>query len=91
MTLMGLRGQYILYAAGTLVGDLVLFVILYCCKLPGWLCIIISFGVGATGVSICARLSRRYGVYGYMKKRARRRIPPYLRCRSRKLFTNLKH
>ena len=85
----GLQGQYIILAALGLVGDLFLFVILYCCKLPPWICITIAFLAGAILLSTCIRMSAHYGQYGLLKKRAARRIPPYLRCRSRKIFTNL--
>jgi Domain of unknown function (DUF4133) len=87
MTIKGLKGQYILIAAGALIGDLFLFIILYCCKVPPWICIGIAFGLGAAALSTAFRMSQRYGVHGWKKKRARRRAPDYLRCRSRRLFT----
>jgi hypothetical protein len=90
LSLYGFKGRYILLAGAGLVGDLLLFVILYCCKLPSVLCILIVLGLGAIILTACARLSQRYGHYGLLKKRSRQRVPPDFRCRSRKLFTNLK-
>jgi hypothetical protein len=84
----GLQGQYILIAAAGLVGDLFLFILLYCCHAPAWLCVVIALGGGAAFLSVCVGLSRKYGVYGLKKLKARRRLPPYIRCRSRQSFTN---
>jgi hypothetical protein len=85
----GIEGFYVLIAAAGLVGDLLLFVILYCCHLPGILCIGIGAGVGAATVSTTARLSRTYGIHGLRKKKARRRVPVCIRWKSRRLFTHL--
>jgi Domain of unknown function (DUF4133) len=91
MSFKGLKGQYIIVTAGALVSDLLLFVILYCCKVPSWICIGIAFGLGAGAVSIGFRLNQRYGIHGLKKKRVRRRAPAFIRCRSRQLFTTLNH
>jgi hypothetical protein len=90
MTFGGLVEQYILYAAVGLVGDLLLFVVLYCCKAPPWFCIPFALLAGAAIFLINLRLSQRYGIHGLLKKRARRRVPRYIQWKSRQLFFNLK-
>jgi Domain of unknown function (DUF4133) len=85
----GIQGIYLLFAGAGLVGDLLLFVILYCCNTPALLCIGIGAGVGAATVSTTSRLSRTYGTHGLGKKKARRRIPISVRWKSRRLFTHL--
>jgi len=89
MSFKGIQGQYMLQAAAGLVGDLLLFVILYCCHTPAIVCIGIALGVGAATVSTTSRLSRTYGTHGLRKKKARRRIPICVRWKSRRLFTQL--
>jgi hypothetical protein len=86
----GFVEQYILYAAIGCIADLFLFVILYCCKSPPWFCVPFALLAGAANLLINLRLSQRYGVYGLMKKRARRRVPHYIQWKSRQLFLNLK-
>jgi hypothetical protein len=87
MTYKGLQGQYILIAAGALIGDLFLFIILYCCKLPPLICIGIALGLGAGSISISFRLSKRYGAHGLKKVRSRRHAPAIIRYRP--LFNSL--
>ena len=87
----GLKGQYILIAAAGLIGDLLLFILLYCCRTPAWICLPVALAAGAGVLSICIRLSSKYGVYGLQKLKARRRVPPCIRCRSRRSFTQLNH
>jgi hypothetical protein len=83
----GLQGQYILVAAAGLFADLFLFIMLYCCHAPAWICVAVALGGGASVLSACIGLSRRYGVHGLQKIRARRRLPQCIRCRSRRSFT----
>jgi C4-dicarboxylate transporter len=85
----GIEGPYLLMAAAGLIGDLLLFVILYCCHIPAIICIGIAVGAGAITVSTTSRLSRTYGAHGLLKKKARRRIPTSVRWKSRRLFTQL--
>ena len=83
----GLQGQYIMIAAAGLIGDLFLFVVLYFCRVPAWCCAIIVLAVGAGILSACMSVSRKYGIHGIRKWRARRRVPASIRCRSRRSFT----
>jgi Domain of unknown function (DUF4133) len=85
----GIQGSYLLIAGAGLVGDLLLFVILYCCHTPAIVCIGIAAGVGAASVSTTSRLSRTYGTHGLRKKKARRRVPVCVRWKSRRLLTHL--
>jgi hypothetical protein len=85
----GIQGSYLLLTAASLVSDLLLFVILYCCHTPAIVCIAVAAGIGAATVSTTNRLSRIYGIHGLRKKRARRRLPDYVRWKSRRLFTHL--
>ena len=85
----GILGTYLLLAAAGLVGDLLLFVILYCCHTPAIVCIGIAAAVATVTVSTTSRLSRTYGIHGLRKKKARRRIPNFIRWKSRRLFTHL--
>ena len=75
MTFKGLCAQYILYAAALLVSDLVVFVILYISGLSSWICLPLTFATGLGGLAWIYRLSRTYGAFGLLKKRARRRVP----------------
>jgi hypothetical protein len=86
----GVKAQYLIMAAAALVGDLLLFVILYICGVNSWIDILIAFGLGATALSGALRLSRKYGEYGLMKRAARKRVPRHIRCLSRSSFLQLK-
>jgi hypothetical protein len=83
----GLQGQYILIAAAGLIADLFLFILLYCCHVPAWFCVAIALGAGAGILSACIGFSRKYGIHGLRKLKARRRLPSCIRCRSRRSFT----
>ena|SRR6186713_453919 len=86
----GLHGQYILLAGGILVGDLVFFVILYLVRISSWICVPLCLGLGAFGLAAIYRLSKTYGVHGWAKKRAARKLPACIHQRSRTTFTTLK-
>ncbi len=83
----GLQGQYIVIAAAGLIVDLFLFVLLYCCHTPAWICVAIALGAGAGILSACIGFSRKYGIHGLQKLKARRGLPSCIRCRSRRSFT----
>ena len=85
----GFRAQYILIAAGSLVGNLLLFVILYICGVTPWVCISLAFGLSALTLWITAGLSRRFGTHGLMKYFAHRSLPKEIRCKSRHEFLDL--
>ncbi len=90
ITFKGVKAQYIGYLAGTLVALLILFAVLYICGLNTYICLIVVFGSGSVAVTRIFRLSHTYGQHGLMKRNARRRLPDYLKFRSRKIFIQLK-
>ncbi|MDO6433286.1 DUF4133 domain-containing protein [Flavitalea sp. BT771] len=85
----GLKAQYILYAGGILVGDILLFAILYICRVNSWVCVGVSFGLGGGGITMLYKSCKKYGEHGLAKKRAAGKVPPSIRCHSRSLFTDL--
>jgi hypothetical protein len=86
----GLVGRYIFLAAGSLIGDLLLFILLYICGTPHWFCIALCFGLGALVLWGSYALSRKFGEHGLMKVMARKGLPTCIRYNSRKIFLNLK-
>jgi len=86
----GLKGQYILYAGCILVSDILLFAILYICRVDSWICVLLSFGIGSGGVTILYRTCKKYGPNGWTKKKAAGKLPSSIRCESRAIFTQLK-
>ncbi len=91
MLFKGFRAQYIVLAALGLIGDLLLFVLLYCCRAPPSLCMATAFVVGGSVLWIAAWLSRTFGAHGLMKHFASKSIPTHIRCRSRRIFLHLKN
>ena len=86
----GLKAQYIAYLAIGLVVLLVGFAVLYICGLSLWVILPLILGLG-TGLFFCVfRLSHRFGEHGLSKHFAKKQLPEYIQCRSRKLFINLK-
>ena len=82
----GLRAQYIWWLGGVVIGAMILFAILYIIGVSAYLCIPLVGGLGAVGVSRVYRMSRRYGEYGLMKRRAQASVPKVIHARSRRLF-----
>lgn len=85
----GLKAQYILYAGGVLVGDIFLFAILYICRVDSWACLFISFALGGGGVTMIYKYCKKYGQYGWAKKRAAERLPFSVRCSGLSIFSQL--
>lgn len=86
----GLKAQYIAYLAIGLVVLLVTFAVLYICGLSLWINLPLIVGLGS-GLSVTSvRLSHRFGEHGLAKHLARKQLPEFVRCRSRKLFIKLK-
>ena len=86
----GLKAQYIWYLAGAVLGNLILFAILYIAWVCSWLCVLIALGLGTASVMGVYRMSQAYGEFGLMKKKAAKHIPKSLRSYSRKGFIRLK-
>lgn len=89
MEFRGLKAQYIWYLAAALLGALFLFAALYLAGLSVFVLAPLTVGIGGVMVKRVYGMSRKYGQYGLMKKRARKGVPGSLRCRSRKCFINL--
>jgi hypothetical protein len=85
----GLKAQYIWYLGVGLVILLILFALLYICRVNTIICLII---VGLAGTYLFMhfnKLSRRYGQYGMMKALAKKNIPAVIKSYSRKIFTKV--
>jgi len=82
----GLRAQYIWWLGGVVIGGMVVFAMLYIIGVSAYFCIALVGGLGAAGIARVYRMSRQYGEYGLMKRRARASVPKVIHARSRKLF-----
>jgi hypothetical protein len=87
----GFSGHYIVLAAFALIGDLLLFVVLYICRIPPWLCTLIAFGLGTASLLLIARLSRRFGAHGLEQYLDARHQPRSIRFEQRTTFIYLKN
>jgi len=85
----GLKGQYIWYLGGGLVGLLLLFAMLYICGVNPFICLVLILLIGIGLFMQVYRLSHKYGEYGMMKKIAKRGIPQSVKVYSRKTFIRL--
>ncbi|HEX5170833.1 MAG TPA: DUF4133 domain-containing protein [Cyclobacteriaceae bacterium] len=86
----GLKAQYLVYLALGLVALLVLSAVLYIAGINMFVCLVVTVVLGATLFMTVYRLSDRYGQHGLLKKMAKRAIPDFIRCSSRKPFLQLK-
>ena len=86
----GLKAQYIAYLAVGLVFLLIGFAVLYISGLSLFIILPVIFGTGGGLIFTVFSLSHKYGEHGLMKYFAKRRLPHYLRFKSRRLFTQLK-
>ncbi len=87
----GLKAQYIAYLAVGLVFLLIAFAILYISGVSLILVLPLIFGLGTSLFIATYKLSHRFGEHGLMKYFAKRKLPAYLKFRSRRLFTSLKY
>ncbi|GGC42597.1 hypothetical protein GCM10011386_38550 [Parapedobacter defluvii] len=86
----GLKGQYIGYLAGGLVGLLLLFAGMYLIGTDLYICLPVVAVLGTALFIGVNRLSHRFGQHGLMKYFARKGMPQYLKSRSRRIYTTLK-
>src|ERR1700749_4014618 len=82
----GLKAQYIAYLAIGLVVLLIGFAVLYICGLSLWITLPLIIGLGTALFFSVFRLSHRFGEHGLSKHFAKKQLPDFIRCRSRKLF-----
>jgi len=87
----GLKAQYIAYLAIGLVVLLVSFAILYICGLSIWFILPLVLGLGTSLFTIVFRVSHRFGEHGLSKHFAKKQLPDFIQCRSRKIFIHLKN
>ena len=87
--LLGIKGPFILLLAAILLGDFLLFVIIYCIGLPPVVDIAASGAIGAAGWITAATLSKHFGPHGLSKHLAARHRPKGLRLDSRQAFLHL--
>lgn len=85
----GLKAQYIGYLGVGLVVLLVLFSILYIAGMNMFICVGLILILGTLLFVFVYKISNQYGQFGLMKKAAKRSIPSYLICTSRKSFIHL--
>lgn len=86
----GLKAQYIAYLAIGLVVLLVSFAILYICGLSLWVILPLILSLGTALFFGVFQLSHRFGEHGLSKHFAKKRLPRFIQCHSRKLFIHLK-
>lgn len=87
----GLKAQYIAYLAIGLIGLLILFAVLYILGLNTFVCLTLTVLLGTLLFMTVYRMSDKYGQHGLLKKLARRSIPDFIKCSSRKPFLQLKN
>jgi hypothetical protein len=84
----GLKAQYIWWLGGGIAGLLILFAVLYIAGVNPF----VGMGlIGAAGTALFVqvyRMSRKYGQYGLLKKRAALQLPKLIRSGTRKVFMN---
>ena len=85
----GLQAQYIWYFAGVVLLVIMTFSVLYLVKVSVLVDLPISLILGGLLIARVYQMSRKYGRYGMMKRRAGKAIPSGLRSHSRKCFTQL--
>lgn len=85
----GLKAQYIWYLGGVVVAGMIVFAILYISGVGAYLGIPVIGGLVAIGAGRVYRMSRKYGEFGLMKRRAQAGVPKVIHARSRRLFFNV--
>ena len=82
----GLKAQYIWYLGGGLVVLLIIFTIIYICGVNVFICLALIISLATALFMYVYKLSRTYGEYGLMKKMAKKALPTYIKCNSKKVF-----
>ena len=86
----GLKAQYIGYLGGGLVLLLILFAVLYVIGVNPFVCLAVVLIMATALFAFIYRMSDTYGQHGLLKTAARKRIPVWISCTSRKGFLTLK-
>lgn len=87
----GLKAQYIGYLGVGVILLLILFAILYISGVNMFVCLGLIAVLGTLLFVVVYKMSDSFGQHGLLKKLAKRNIPKYLVCRSRKIFFELAH
>ena len=74
----GLKAQYLFIFTGGLLGDFVLFVVMYMCGVPQWFCIGLGVITASILVWLTFHLNAKYGQYGLMKLTSVKYRPRYI-------------
>lgn len=85
----GLKAQYIAVLALGLVALLLTFAGGYFAGVPLAVLLPLTLGLGSALFFAVYRLSRRFGEHGLLKHLAARRLPRFVKFRSRRIFTGL--
>ena len=85
----GIKAQFIGWLASGIAGLLLLFAVLYICKIDSVICMAVTLIAGAILFAQIYRLSHKYGQHGMMKAIAKRSVPHLLKSNSRKTYTRL--
>jgi hypothetical protein len=85
----GLKAQYIGYLGIGVLVLLIIFAVLYISDINMFVCLGVILLLGTLLFIGIYRLSDTYGQHGLVKKLAKRNIPEYLVCPSRKIFLGL--
>jgi hypothetical protein len=86
----GLQAQYIWYLFGGLVGNFMVFAVLYLIGLPPVLSVLYFLSSSSLLSFYVFRSGKKYGQHGLMMLRAKRIQPRYLVVRNASFFKNLR-
>jgi hypothetical protein len=87
----GLKGQYIVYAGGSVIGAMLLFAVLYIVGVNSYICLVVCSGMGGLGIGAAYHWSQRYGVNGWRKRHRARASPKAFKGGSRREYLQLKN
>ena len=82
----GLKAQYILHMAGAMFVLLILYTIMYVCKVNTFVSLAITVSLGASAMVSIYHLSSTFGEHGLIKAIAGRRVPKLVKSNSRRVF-----
>ncbi|MEO5889680.1 MAG: DUF4133 domain-containing protein [Ferruginibacter sp.] len=86
----GLKAQYIWYLGAGLIGLLIVFAVMYITGINTFVCLGLILLLGSWLFTRIYKLSHTYGEYGMMKMLAKKRIPHFVKSRSRRYFVDLR-
>lgn len=86
----GIKGKFLYYMVGVVVGSFFLFVLLYTAGISSIFSLIIATLGGVGGYTYISGISKKYGIHGMAKKLAKNRSAKVYQIKSRKYFIGLK-